>query len=461
MKKEIAATEQQEVLAEAPMLANAARLAQLREAVDQTKAKIEEEKMTKRSYAHMLQRMGQDYIATKIKSADLQKSLQTKKEVLDLEEGKQRKSKEERLQSKSIFDNLMKNIEKEQRDRQDRIIELQKCIDNKEQSVRRRIERQRKNQEIAETAANESKDSSELKMRYHWYINKLWNNFMRKKMEREMKASQTIDDAFKQIKTATGVTDVQAMVHRFKQRESTYTQLLSTVSSSEARVDELKRNNEELGKRLHDIQIDAGDAVGGGPESQDSEIIQMNSDLGEVANEQAKLVERFKRINIVNDQISKWASRVYTKFGVLTEDAAFQKEPSELPLVFETMNALVSKELQAAKERQEHDGAGDDADFAETFNDFATEDFINKNIRVRPVSGVTHADDTKDGRASSINRGLVGGGDGGNEGDDENFNKIAMHELTNARDKIKDEFRLAEEAARKRQAQLEKEKQRK
>ena len=220
--------------------------------------------MTMRTYTHMLSRMEQDYIATRIKSADLEKSLRTKKEVLDLEEGKQRKSKEERLQSKSIFDNLMKNIEKEQRDRQDRIIELQKCIDNKEQSVRRRIERQRKNQEIAETAANESKDSSELKMRHHWYINKLWNNFMRKKMEKEMKASQTIDDAFKQIKTATGVTDVQAMVQRFRQRESTYTQLLSTVSSSEARVDSLKRDNEDLNKRLHDIQIDSGDAIGGG-----------------------------------------------------------------------------------------------------------------------------------------------------------------------------------------------------
>ena len=76
---------------------------------------------------------------------------------------------------------------------------------------------------------------------------------MRKKMEKEMRASQQIDDAFKQIKTATGVTDVQAMVFRFKQRESTYTQLLTTVSDSEARVDVLKRDNEELSKRLHDL----------------------------------------------------------------------------------------------------------------------------------------------------------------------------------------------------------------
>jgi len=31
---------------------------------------------------------------------------------------------------------------------------------------------------------------------------------MRKKMEKEMKQSMSIDDAFKSIKTATGVTDV-------------------------------------------------------------------------------------------------------------------------------------------------------------------------------------------------------------------------------------------------------------
>jgi hypothetical protein len=35
----------------------------------------------------------------------------------------------------------MKNIELEQKDRQERIFELQKCIRNKEESVQRRIER--------------------------------------------------------------------------------------------------------------------------------------------------------------------------------------------------------------------------------------------------------------------------------------------------------------------------------
>jgi len=164
--------------------------------------------MTSSSYKYMLERMERDYISSRLKANELEVSIKSKAQILDLESHKNRKTKEERLQSKAIFDSLMLNIEKEQKDRQERIIELQKCIKNKEESVQRRIERQRRNAEIAEAAANENKDSSELILRQQLYINKLWNTFMRKKMEKEMKRSQNIDDAFKAIKTATQVTDV-------------------------------------------------------------------------------------------------------------------------------------------------------------------------------------------------------------------------------------------------------------
>lgn len=63
---------------------------------------------------------------------------------------------------------------------------------------------------------------TELKMRETLYLNKLWNTFMRKKMEREMAKSSAIDEAFKLIKTSTGVNDVQEMVKKFLSREQTY-----------------------------------------------------------------------------------------------------------------------------------------------------------------------------------------------------------------------------------------------
>jgi len=219
----------------------------------------------------------------------------------------------------------MKNIELEQKDRQERIFELQKCIQNKEASVSRRIERQRKNAEIAEAAANENKDSSELKMRENLYTQKLWNTYMRKRMEKEMRNSAQIDEAFKNIKTATQVTDVQEMVRKFLTREQTYSSLLKTVSESEAKIDHLKKSNEELRSQLHELTLDSRDnntdkSKETSAVEQDSDIIMMNQELAAVMKEHQKLGERFKGINIVNDQITSWAKRIYKKFGALTND---------------------------------------------------------------------------------------------------------------------------------------------
>jgi hypothetical protein len=58
------------------------------------------------------------------------------------------------------------------------------------------------------------------------------------------------------------------------------------------------------------------------------------------------------------------------------------------------MEQITTHELTALKERRDENPIEPD----DTFIDFATEDFINKNIRVRPISGATHGDDTKDGR---------------------------------------------------------------
>lgn len=93
-------------------------------------------------------------------------------------------------------------------------------------------------------------------MRENLYIQKLWNAFMRKKMEKEMRNSHEIDEAFKAIKTATGVTDVGEMVKKFLTREQTYSSLLMNVSESERKTEQLKKSNDELRNRLQELKID-------------------------------------------------------------------------------------------------------------------------------------------------------------------------------------------------------------
>ena len=113
IKKEIESLGVQEQTAEGPVFQVKSRLEQLEECLDTTKLKIDEETLQKYSYTYMLERMKKDFIATKIQSADFESSLKSKNQILEIENQKSQRTKEERLQSKSTFDALMKNIELE------------------------------------------------------------------------------------------------------------------------------------------------------------------------------------------------------------------------------------------------------------------------------------------------------------------------------------------------------------
>jgi hypothetical protein len=90
--------------------------------------------------------------------------------------------------------------------------------------------------------------------------------------------------------------------------------------------------------------------------------------------------------------------------------------------VFQAMETITVQELTQLRDKSSENKIEPDDAFIDL--DFATEDFINKNIRVRPVSGVTNKDDTKDGRQTDRS-----GNQEDNEEALENYNKLAFYEL--------------------------------
>lgn len=64
----------------------------------------------------------------------------------------------------------MNEIDQDQKERAERIGSLQKSIKNKEEALKRRMERVRRQQEIADMAANENKDQNEIKMHQEFLI---------------------------------------------------------------------------------------------------------------------------------------------------------------------------------------------------------------------------------------------------------------------------------------------------
>lgn len=196
-------------------------------------------------------------------------------------------------------------------------------------------------------------------MREALLIQKLWNVFLRKKMKQQMENSAQIDEAFKAIKTETGVTDVQEMVKKFLTREETYTQLLVNVKNSENKVTQLMQDNDQLKGRLHDLKVNSGTAEGeeaeSGPKDQfaDEDILEMKSNIAQQKKDMEHLDAKYKKIDIVYDQVRGMASKVVFKYKTLAEspDMDTDFDSKALPFWFEKIGGVTNLELKDLREK--------------------------------------------------------------------------------------------------------------
>jgi len=199
--------------------------------------------------------MHQDLIACSIQANELQESYKSKLTIAEEESEKNRKAKQQRMQAQHRLEEFMRMIDQDHFQRQKRIDSLHKSIKNKELALERRVQRVRRQHDIAEAAANENKDSNELKMQENFLAQRLWSAFLKNKMEKEMQRTADIENAFQKIRAETGLSDVQEIVHKFLTREQNYSQLLTSVAENEDKIDRLRESNEQWRDELHELQI--------------------------------------------------------------------------------------------------------------------------------------------------------------------------------------------------------------
>ena len=159
--------------------------------------------------------------------------------------------------------------------------------------------------------------------------------------------------------------------------------------------------------------------------------------------------ETNNRVQLVNDQVSSWVQRMITKIDQQFNESIGTYQDRTMAFKFEKVMQAVCRQLDQAIMEEDDDERGfvTSKDF---MNDFATEEFLNKNIRVRPTSGTKDQDggDTnKDGQNAASRHDAFGQA----QDDEETFNNNEKMELDIQRDEKK--ARFDEYAAKKREAE--------
>ena len=283
-------------------------------------------------------------------------------------------------------------------------------------------------------------------------VQKLWCAFLKKKMESEMNKFHHLEEAFQKIRTSTGNSDVQEMVTKFLTKEQTYATLLTEVNKNEKKLDELRVANDQKSDTLHElkIEIDNDNQKEGAKVSAESqEILELHSEIQALEKDLSMVNNRKKNVSLVFDQVTGWSNKVITKLNKqiledlgrpidLKEDANGNPTMS-VSEVFQNITDVVCGklgEIIEANKKQSGDGEWDELNDHQ-YIDFATDEFINKNIRVRPTSGVPQEQDQK---SEYMKTPMLGQGELSTGMDEEDkFNQLVNMEMEMQRKQVKHE----------------------
>lgn len=351
-----------------------------------------EEQLLSDSYEYMLVRIKKDLIAQQIKNKKAEDSLRDKEMIAAVEEEKSRKSNADRQKANKALKGLFGTMEQQNHQRKNRMDNLSMAIQSKKDAEARKQERLKRQMEIAEAASNENKDSSELQMRESLLVHKFWNGVLKRKMENEMKRSAPIEEAFQKIRTATGLSDVNSFVNKFLTREQEYASLLVAVADSSRRIEVLKQQNQELQGKLKQKKIDSEGVASG----HDDDVDGREKELTELRRHLKVLQTKQQRAQIIYDKVRAWSRRVGAKLpeldgylevqGIAKPDHKGEDGKTEVKKLFDDISTTVCSTLENL--------GLDQGDNSGLMSEYMSDNFVNKNIRVRPTSAYVANEET-------------------------------------------------------------------
>lgn len=365
------------------------RLEQLKSSLDNTRKKHEDEIRDKKSYLHVLDRMKKDKISMEMKANSLQISLKSAKQILDLETEKYRKMRETKYQSRFLLQDMKESLMQEKKQKDERVQQLERNVKLRQEAALRREERQKRQADIAEAAANDDKDSHEVKLRESLLMHRFWYIVLQRKLDAEMQKAIGVEQAFQKIRAATGLMDVQDIVERFLTREQTYTQLLNAVSEAEVKLDTLRQQNGAARHQLQGLQLEEG----GNTRKVYADIDVMEDQLSGSYKEYGINKEKLNKAIRVYDQVLNWGEKIMHTLDVqnhleIAPGNRISDSKHTLHDMLELVYAKLEELVQPIQEKKEESRKAMELYAQKKTSDLvaemSTQEALSKLVRVKP-----------------------------------------------------------------------------
>ena len=255
MKKQINKLQDTTVTCNEDQSTISARMMSLQNRLETLRYQLEDEQKGNKTYEHMLARMKSEATGLVVQSSSLHDNLGTFKGHLDNYLQKSRKNKEENAQSMKVLRTLKDELKIESKNKEDLIKRLESTANSKKEATVRRQQRIKKQGEIAEIAANENKNAEEIALKQEITLHRLYYLFLKFKQDKILKESEETEEAFRSIRVATGIFDVQTITEGFLRKTEVIAQLNNNITELRKNLNVLKKKDEKVRYELNNLLL--------------------------------------------------------------------------------------------------------------------------------------------------------------------------------------------------------------
>ena len=361
--------------------------------ISQKKITLREAQFQKKTLSNAINKLKQDILLTQKQILVSENKTKRLNKHYERERFKENQLKETK---NKVFSKISEQNKKNDFEKNEQNLQLQyykTIIQQKNMFLKSADERKERQKKIAEEAKNDSADKQEVEKRKELGLLKLYNKYLKTKMEKVLKENEKIEEVYNSIRDICGTNSLKIITERILNKDKKYNENVSKVSTLQNKIEILEIDNAELEKELITLknyviikETDNNKTISTIPtsiiEDDENKLIQEEAELIVKLNQ---LQDKQENINLIYQKILENINNLSnvalnSTIDIETEQTGpgittNQNENTELNL---TNSAFVPNESKLTLEKNENEGEIDKIEEKEEKDENENEEYLKK-----------------------------------------------------------------------------------
>jgi coiled-coil domain-containing protein 151 len=225
--------------------------------LDKAMIKFNEAQSIRKTYEQIVKRLGEERIGFDNQLAAIERTLSAKQhdyEELLLLSGDANHARD---MAQTELERVRNTYQRTKESRESNLRERHDVAQIKAGMNARLAEREKVRNDILSQAAGDMNENQEQNMKRSLALNRISSNKIREETREQKKKIDVFEDAFRQIKEATGVSDVNEVIQKIVSQEDTQNNLMELTKENQQKVEAQTEVRDQLRRRVEETKYSA------------------------------------------------------------------------------------------------------------------------------------------------------------------------------------------------------------